>query len=160
MAERLSTGFANAINTVGDVKTIMANGVIAIYSGTQPTTADLIETGTLLAHITLGSVTQTVPMTGTNGLNMGTSSGGVLSKAVAESWSGNGEAAAGVSPGTAAGWFRWYDAGHVVGASSSEVRMDGNIGTSSTNEMQLSNTSIVTSNPISVTTFTFTIPLS
>jgi len=140
MAERLSTGFADAVNAVGSVKTVMANSVIHIYSGSQPATADASETGTLLMILTVGSGAF-VPGVSTNGLNMDVSTAGVLAKTAAETWSGIGLAAA--STGTAAGWFRWYDNAVVTGASTTAVRLDGAIGTSTAYEMNWSNTTIV-----------------
>ena len=47
MAVRLSTGMANAIaggnSGDGSIKDILANAVIAIYSGAQPVNADAAE---------------------------------------------------------------------------------------------------------------------
>jgi hypothetical protein len=155
MAERLSTGFVNAQNVTGCVKDIMANSVIAIYSGSQPATADAAETGTLLLLLTVDGL----PFTGgvaTNGLNMGVSVAGVLSKAVAEEWKGTGLAAA--STGTVAGYFRWYDNAMTTGESTTAVRLDGAIGTSSSYELQMSNTTVVEDGVSVVNTFTYTSP--
>jgi len=155
MAERLSTGFVNAINVTGSVKTIMANSVIHVYSGTQPTTADAAETGTLLMIYTLASGAF-VPGVATNGLNMGTSTDGVLVKAVEEVWSGIGLAAA--STGTAAGWFRWYANDVITGASTTAIRIDGAIGSSSSYELQMTNTVIAEDGPSTISTFNYTSP--
>lgn len=149
MAERLSTGFADAVNTLDAVKNIMASSVIHIYSGTQPTTADLAETGTLLMIITKDSA-PFVPGVATNGLNMNASSGGVLSKDAGETWSGVG-IAAGV-----AGWFRWYDNDVVTGDSTTAVRIDGAIGSTTSYEMQMSSTVITVDGPSAVNAFTYT----
>jgi hypothetical protein len=155
MAERLSTGFVNAVNVTGSVKSLMADGIVAIYSGTQPTTADDTESGTLLMLLTLNSGAFT-PGVATNGLNMDVSVAGVLAKAVAEVWSGLGLAAAGT--GTVAGWFRWYDNDMVTGASTTAVRVDGSIGTTTAYELRMSNTTIVENGPSTVSTFTYTTP--
>lgn len=155
MAERLSTGFVNARNITGSLVSMMANSVIHIYSGTQPADADSVETGTLLMKLTLSSGAF-VPGVGTNGLNMGVSTGGVLEKAAAETWSGLGLTAAGT--GTAAGWFRWYANDVTTGASTVAIRMDGAIGTTTAYEMRMSNTIIVDGNPTVVSTFTYTTP--
>ena len=106
MAERLSTGFANAVNAIGSVKSVMNDSVIHIYSGIQPATADAVETGDLLMIITVDSLAFVSGAPG-NGLSMDVSAAGILSKTVSETWSGDGLAAAGT--GTVAGWFRWYD---------------------------------------------------
>jgi len=155
MAERLSTGFRNAVNQTGSVKTVLANSIIHIFSGSQPTTADDAETGTLLGKITVNAGAFT-PGSATNGLNMGVSTAGVLEKAVAEEWSMVGLAAAGA--GTSAGWFRWYNNAVVTGASTTAIRIDGAIGTSSTYELQMSNTTIVNGGPAVFPTFTYTTP--
>lgn len=153
MAERLSTGYADALNVTGSVKSIMQDGVIRIYSGTQPTNADAAETGTLLMKLTLASGAFT-PGVATNGLEMGTSTDGVLSKAAGEVWSGVGLAAA--STGTDAGWFRWYDNDETTGASTTAIRIDGAIGETSAYEMQMSNKTIVEGVEAIVNTFTYT----
>lgn len=157
MAERLSTGFVNARNVTGCVKDIMAYGVIYIFSGTQPADADNVETGTLLMKLTLNGGAF-VPGVNTNGLNMDVSTGGVLAKAVAEVWSGIGLAAAGT--GTVAGWYRWYDNDVTTGASTTAIRVDGAIGTSTSYEMRMTNTTIVENGPSTVSTFTYTAPRS
>ncbi len=153
MAERLSSGFADAVNAVGSVKTVMNDSVIHIYSGAQPATADDVETGTLLMIVTLDSLAFVPGLPG-NGLSMDVSTLGVLAKTAAETWSGNGLAAAGA--GTVAGWFRWYDNAVVTGASTTAVRVDGAIGTTTSYEMQMSNTTIVDGGPAIFPTFTYT----
>lgn len=157
MAERLSTGFVDAVNQTGSVKTNMQDGVIAIYSGTQPTSADDVETGTLLGLVTVdaGAFTGGVA---TNGLEMGTSTDGVLSKASAEDWKMIGLAAAGL--GTVAGWFRWYANAFATGASTTAVRLDGAVGSTSSFELQMSNTTITEDGETIINTFTYTTPKS
>lgn len=155
MAERLSTGFVNAVNATGSVKNVMANGVIHIYSGSQPATADAIETGDLLMIITKDSAAF-VAGEATNGLNMGVSTDGVLAKAVAETWSGLGLEGAGT--GTVAGWFRWYANDVTTGASTTAIRVDGAIGTSSSYELQMTNTVIAKDGPTTISTFNYMTP--
>lgn len=152
MAERLSTGFVNAVNATGSVKSVMADGVIYIYSGTQPATADAVESGTLLMVITVNAGAFT-PGSATNGLEMGTSTDGVLSKAAGETWKGVGLAAAGT--GTTAGWYRWYSNARTQGASTSAIRVDGAIGTTSSYEMQLTNNVIVEGGELILQTFNY-----
>lgn len=153
MAERLSTGFADALNVTGSVKAIMANSIIHIFSGVQPASADDLEVGTLLMRLTVGGLAFT-PGVATNGLNMGVSAGGVLAKLTTEAWQGTGLVAAGT--GTAAGWFRWYNNAVVAGASTTAIRMDGAIGTSTAFEIQMSNITLVDTGPATVNTFTYT----
>jgi len=153
MAERLSTGFANAVNATGSVKATMANSVLHIFSGSQPATADAAETGDLLMIITEGAGAF-VSGAATNGLNMDVSTAGVLAKAVAEEWKGYGLAAAGA--GVTAGWFRWYANTVVTGISTTAVRVDGAIGTSASYELQMTNTVIVENGPATISTFNYT----
>jgi len=157
MAERLSTGFVNATQVTGCTKDVMANGVIGIFSGTQPASANDTEAGSLLMLLTLNSGAF-VGGVATNGLNMDAVVDGVLYKAAAEVWSGVGLAAAGT--GTTATWYRWYANAYTTGASTSAVRVDGAIGTTSAYEMRMSNTTIVENGPSTVSTFTYTRPRS
>lgn len=153
MAEKFSTGDANARATA--IKTGYANGVIGIFSGTQPATANDSEgAATLLALITLNSGAFTAGVS-TNGINLSDPVDGVLSKASGETWSGLGLAAA--STGTPATWFRHYSNAYVTGASTTELRNDGAISTVSTAEMQMSNTTIVSGVPVIVNSFSRTV---
>lgn len=154
MAEKFSTGHAQAVCSA--VRTAYANGVLALYSGTQP--ADCNDTegaGSLLALITLNSGAFTGGVA-TNGLNFDAPVAGVLSKAAAETWSGDGLAAAGA--GTVATWFRFYANAYVTGASTSAVRFDGAISTAASAELQLTVTTIVSGVPVIINTFTYTPP--
>lgn len=153
MPERFSTGFVNA--EAAALRTALANGVIGIYSGTQPATANDAEgAGSLLALITLNSGAFTGGVA-TNGLNFDAPVDGVLSKASGETWSGNGTAAAGA--GVAATWFRFYPNSYTTGSSTSAVRYDGAISTLSTAELQMTNTTIVQNVPVVINSFTLTI---
>jgi len=154
MAERLSTGLRQALLIAGgsSLADLLNTGVIDIYSGTQPATADAVETGVLLNRITLASGAFTAGVA-TNGLNFGTPVAGVLPKATAEVWSG-----AAVATGTA-GWFRFYDNAAVAGASTTAVRMDGAISTSGA-ELNMSNLAIVTAGTTTIDGFNVTLPAS
>lgn len=55
MAVRLSTALVNKLMDTGSFKDIFANGVIDIWSGTQPATADAAATGTLLCTVSKSS---------------------------------------------------------------------------------------------------------
>ena len=79
----------------------MQNGVIRVFSGVQPTSADDAEAATVLLEITVASGTFTAG-TATNGVNFGTPADGALAKSASEVWSGVASAS-----GTA-GWFRFY----------------------------------------------------
>ena len=153
MAEKISTGDVQV--AAAAIRTAYANGVLAIFGGgTPPATADAAETGTLLCLITEsgGAFTGGVA---TNGLNFDAPVGGVLSKAAAETWKGNGLSAAGT--GTTATHFRFYANAYVTGPSTTAVRFDGAISTSSTAELQMTNPVVVEGYPVEVGTFTRTV---
>lgn len=80
-----STGAANGIADA--IGTIFNDGVIDLIAGPMPADANNAITGTLLARITQGSGSWSAG-SATNGLGFDASSGGVLSKAAAETWSG------------------------------------------------------------------------
>lgn len=75
MALRLSSGLVNYITEHGGLKQALQNGVIQIYSGAQPTSADDAPGGTLLCTITSssGAHTQEVLATGSVTLTGGAS---------------------------------------------------------------------------------------
>lgn len=144
MAEKFSTGDANA--RANAIKTAYANGVIGIFGGTQPATANDTEgSAPLLALITLNGGAFTAGVS-TNGINLSDPVDGVLSKASGETWSGTGLAAAGT--GVTATWFRHYTNAYVTGASTTATRYDGAIGTTSAYEMQMTNTTVVQDVPV------------
>ena len=139
----------------GSFNDLFRNGVMRIFTGSQPGTADAAETGTLLVEITVGSGTF-VSGQPANGLNFGeTAIAGVLGKSATETWSGQ----AG-NTGTA-GWFRFYpnDVDNHVGADSGEamIRFDGAIATSGA-QLNMSNTSITSGGTTTIDTVAVTIP--
>lgn len=146
---RLSTKLRdNLAGTTGFASTF-ANGVIEIYSGAQPATADSAVTGTLLGTVTLNSGAFT-PGVSTNGLTFAAASGGSVSKSGV--WSFNG-----VAVGTA-GWFRLKgNATDAGGVSTVLPRLDGSIATSGA-DLNLSNVAITVGGPTTVDTFSLTIP--
>lgn len=147
-----STGFRNAKLDTASVKTIFSNGVIAVYTGAQPATADAAATGTLLGYITLNGDPFT-PGSPANGLNFAAAAaGGVLSKAAAENWRLKGSAA-----GTA-GWGRLMGNALDDGSASTTLpRIDFSIGTSGA-DMNLSNTTIAVGSITTIDQFDYSIP--
>ncbi len=156
MAERLSTPLANYINATGSVKAGMANGAIFIYGGASaalPADADTAPHATndiLLLVITESSLAHS---SGTNGINFDVSANGVLSKDTSETWSGDGLAAAGT--GEIAKWFRFVDVNYDPTTENTIVRFDGSIGTTSTAELQMGNTTISEGGETIINTFTY-----
>lgn len=149
MTVRLSTGLRTALAGATGFSSAFANGVIEIYTGTQPATADAAVTGTLLGTVTLNSGAFT-PGSPTNGLTFAAAANGAVTKAGV--WGFNG-AANGV-----AGWFRLkaneVDAG---GVSPSAVRLDGSVATSGA-DLNLSNITIAIGAPNTIDTFIWTQP--
>lgn len=145
MTVRLATSLRTALAQA--FATTFANGVIEVYSGTQPVTSDAAVTGTLLGTITLGSGAFT-PGTATNGLTFAAAANGVVSKSGV--WSFNGVAA-----GTA-GWFRLKgNAADAGGISNVLPRLDGSIATSGA-DLNLSNITIAVGAPTTVDLFSWT----
>ncbi len=136
----------------GSLDEILRDGVIEVYTGTQPATADLAETGTKLLRITVSSGAFT-PGSPTNGLNLATAASGSTSKESGETWSG-----VGLADGTA-GWFRYYSNAYVTGASSTSERFDGVCGVGS-GELRMSSLSITTGATTTVDAATITQPAS
>lgn len=149
MTVRLSTALRTALAGTTGFAATFANGVIDIYSGTQPATADAAVTGTKLGTVTLASGAFADDVA-TNGLTFAAAAAGAVSKSGV--WSFNGIAA-----GTA-GWFRLRGNAADAGAISTVLpRLDGSIATSGA-DLNLSNISIAVSSPTTVDSFTFTIP--
>lgn len=149
MTVRLSTGLRTALAGSAGFATTFANGVIEVYTGTQPTTADSPVTGTLLGTVTLNSGAFT-PGVSTNGLTFAAAAAGAVAKSGV--WSFNG-----IAVGTA-GWFRLKGNAVDAGALSTALpRLDGSVAVSGA-DLNLSNIAIVVSAPNTIDTFTFTIP--
>jgi len=146
---RFSTGLRDGILNATGIKEAMAAGVLRLYSGSQPASADSAISGTLLAEITVGGGAF-AHGTATNGLDFDAPVAGILSKAAAETWRGDG-----LADGVA-GWFRFcanpVDTG---GSSTTLARIDGSVGRSAA-DLNLSNTSIVTGVPTTVDVFQIT----
>jgi len=149
-----------AVEAIGATVTIMAahggswsdllrNGVFRIFPGTQPSSANDTEGTSHLVEVSINSLAFSVG--GTNGINCNDSSGGTLTKAADEVWSG-----LGVADGTA-GWFRWYDKDRTTGASTTAVRLDGAIAQSGS-QFNMSNTAITTGGTVTIDSLAATLP--
>lgn len=126
-------------------------GVLDIYSGAQPSSADDVETGAKLLRITASSGTF-VAGAGANGLLFATSaSSGTLTKLTTQVWSG-----VGLATGVA-GWFRLYANDATTGSSTTAIRLDGSCSTSSY-PMKMSTLSITTGATVTIDSFTIILP--
>lgn len=121
-------------------------GFIKIFSGTQPTDADSVETGTELVKITDNGGTHNTS-TGENGLQFeDTVVAGVLAKLSTQTWEGS------PSNSGTAGWFRFYAQEGVAGASTTAVRFDGAIGLSGA-ELNVATLTIATGTDFTINQF-------
>jgi hypothetical protein len=153
MSLKLSTGLRTGMLNATGFKEAFADGVIYVYSGAQPATADAAIQGTLLGKVTVnaGAFAFGSP---TNGLEFDAPAAGVVSKAVAEVWQ-----MVGIAAGTA-GWFRLMgNPTDALGSSTSLPRMDGSVATSG-GDLTLPTVTIAIGTPITIDTFQFTLPAS
>ena len=140
MTVRYSTGQLNSL--LAQIKADQTLSFIDIYTGAQPASSNAPATGTLLATVSIDAL-------GT-GLTFDTPSGAVMSIPSGVNWKYKGLAA-----GTA-GFFRLRTAADTNAQSTTEMRIDGNIGTTS-GEMILSNINIVVDAPGTVDVFNITL---
>jgi len=138
----------------GSFADIFRQGIIRIFSGSQPSSSDDVESGTLLVEISQGSAAFTTGVEA-NGLNFGAAVAGVLAKETGDVWSG-----VAVASGTA-GWFRFYpnDVDGNDGASTTAIRFDGAVATSGA-QINMTNTSITSGGTTTVDTVAITLPAS
>lgn len=151
---KLSTGLRQSL--LNTYKTAFNDGVIRIYGGQAPATPDAVETGPLLAEVTVDAGAFTPGQPG-NGLSFDVITNGasnsILAKMAAESWRGNG-----LADGQA-GYFRFYDNSRITGESTTAVRFQGTVGTASA-DMILASVNIKAGVPVTINEMTITQPLS
>jgi hypothetical protein len=141
MGLRLTDALRNTILDSG-MDAIFNSGVLEIRSGTIPATPNLPKTGTLLASITLPADAFAAAATG--------------SKAKNGTW----EDASADGTGTAT-WFRLRTSGDTDASTQNEARLDGTItATGGGGDMEINNTSIATTQTVTVTAFSITMPAS
>lgn len=131
MALLASSGLRTKAMTTGSVKSLLDGGLIKIYKGTAPTTADDAEVvADLLCTISLNS-------SGTGITLQAGGAAGSLVKTSGETWSGV-VSAAGTNTAT---YYRHVASGDTGASSTTEARLQGSISTSGA-EMNLANTSL------------------
>lgn len=124
MAIRLSTAARIAMVATPGLAAALTNGKMKIFSGSQPTSADNAEQGTLLLEITIdaGAFVHGAPG---NGLNFESGGDGSIDKASGEIWRG-----LGLVEGRG-GWFRFVANPDDDGAARTDLnRIDGTVGLS------------------------------
>lgn len=145
MALKLSTGFRDHLLTTGDLQSALDGGVIRIYSGTEPATADAALAGnTLLCTISNNS-------TGTGITMAATAASGVLGKNSAEIWSGSI-----VASGTAS-FYRFSPLTDDGALSTTVRRLQGSVATAGA-DLNFSSTAFVSGNSKSIDTFDIALP--
>lgn len=141
-----STGLRNAVFNGSDWTNLWDAGRLDIYddSGTRPADADATEVGggTILAQITLPTPAFAA-----------SAASGAIAKA------GTWQDASANATGTA-NWFRMYDSALTTGASTTAVRMDGTVGLNTgTFDIEFDNIAFTAADPITIDTFSVSIPL-
>jgi hypothetical protein len=135
----------SVVTASGSFGTIFNEGLLKIYSGSQPTLADDAPSGTLLV---------TISDAGTGaGLEWNTVASGAITKKTAQTWSGTC-----VATGTA-GWARLTSQNDSGGSSTSDERVDFAVGTSGT-EIIVSSTAFTNGAVESINSATITFPAS
>jgi hypothetical protein len=135
----------------GSLRDQFMNGVLRIFSGVIPSTADSAITGTLLAQLTLAGGAFTAGQFA-NGLQFGAATAGVIGMLAGESWSGN-AVAAGVAT-----HYRFV--GNSADDNSDNTsaktlpRIQGTIGTSST-DATMPNATITIGQPVTAMSWTY-----
>lgn len=156
MSFRMSSKLKNEM--LEAIATQLADGVIYIFSGTQPSTGNAAPTGTFLGIVSVGGKKLEVGGfqhgTATYGLEFDAATGGAITKAAAETWQ-----ITAAATGTA-GWFRFVanaaDSG-AADATETYPRIDGRISTTGA-EMNLSNLSMVAGATTTVDSFSIAFP--
>jgi hypothetical protein len=148
MTIRLSTGMTNKLldgGTTGGIKGAFG-GYMGIFAGSQPADADSGSGSAVL----LGTVTNNDD--GTTTLSFDATVAGTISKAAAQNWKFHG-----LTNGVAGWWMLYQTGDSYTGSSASYARITGTIGTAGA-DVNISNTSIVTSAVTTIDTFTITLP--
>jgi len=150
-AEAFAAGTVLCAAQGGCLKDVMRNGILRIYSSSQPANADTAYAGTLLLEITVGAGAW-VAGSEANGLEFGDETDGYLEKCADETWSG-----VAVASGTA-GWWRFYANGADAGGASTTLpRIDGSCGLSGT-DMVMPSTTITSGRTYTFDDFKLTLP--
>lgn len=148
---RLSTGFRDLILGTDSFKGIFDTGVIFLFSGTQPSSADNAVSGTHLGTITVDGGAFAFG-TAANGLVFDPPVEGLVSKAAADIWRFTG-----LEDGTV-GWGRLMaNAPDDLAASAILPRIDFSVGRTGA-DLNLSSTTIITGQSGTIDTFGYRIP--
>lgn len=130
----------------GSLADIFNGGVLVIFTGVQPASADNAETGAIMATVTKGGVAHNTS-TGENGLLFQYEPGdGKVSKKAGQVWSGT------VAQTGTMGWARLYSREHTTGSSTSAIRMDMSVGSSGA-DLKVPDPSMTAGQPFNIDQF-------
>jgi hypothetical protein len=141
--------------TGGSLKDVFKDGILKIYSGSQPTSPDDAYNGALLVSITISSGAFVSGVV-TNGIEFGDPASAAIAKRSGDVWSGI------VASTGIAAWFRFYANGVDAGGADTGFvypRIDGTIGVSGA-QLNMSSTSLVAGTTITIDSFELSIPAS
>jgi len=142
---KFSTGLRNEMLAGQSLKDALDGGLLHIYSGTEPATAD----------DGVGSATPilTLSVDGTGGgLHFAaTATDGALPKDSSEVWKGEIQTTDSVS------WFRFVAPGDTGAASTTEARIQGSIGVAGT-DMLMANTTLTATEEFTLNYYTVVLP--
>lgn len=142
---KLSTAVRVALAVGGSLKSTLDGGLVRIYSGSVPASADAAIGGaTLLCEISAGGDGTPVTFEATAPL-------GVLKKSVSETWTGTN-----LADGTPT-FFRYVLDGDGGSASSSAPRFQGSAGVLGS-DMYISSLPLVTGQPLAFSVFELAVP--
>ncbi len=142
---KLITAVRVALAVGGSLKSTLDGGLVRIYSGSVPASADAAIGGaTLLCEISAGGAGTPVTFEATAPL-------GVLKKSVAETWTGTN-----LADGTPT-FFRYVLSGDDGSASSSAPRLQGSAGVLGS-DMYISSLPLVTGQPLAFSVFELAVP--
>lgn len=145
MSIKVSTGLRNAVLATSSLKSALSNGVLRIYAGAEPGSADAAVNGaTLLCEIFSDGTAA--------GINLANAAeNGSISKAPGEAWSGSH-----IANGTAT-WFRHVTLADDGTASTAAMRIQGSVGVSGA-DLNLSSVAFTESTPQNIDYYTLTLP--
>lgn len=145
MAVKQSTGSRNQMLDTAPFRTIYNLGFVKLYAGTPPASADdALGGATLLCTLSNNS-------TGTGLTFEANAVNGVIAKTATETWSG-----VNAATGTAS-FYRLVTPADTGGASTTEPRVQGNIGTAGS-DMNLTSTSLTSGATQTLPTFNVSLP--
>lgn len=151
MTVRISTGLATTQMTA--LSTAMTDGVIAVYDGVQPSSADDAPNGTFIGYVTKDG-NAWVDGDTTDGLEFAAAAAGVLAKSTSQTWRLT--ARSDLSGTATARWARFIqNTGETGALSTSLKRIDFAVGIT-TGELRLTSVDFVANQTADVTSFTIT----